>query len=103
MAADNTGEEQQTTKRGRPFAKGQSGNPAGRPAGSRNKTSLLAQELLDGDAEDIVRKVIEKAKEGDATAMRLVMERILPARKEPPATSEGLSITINLGNEDLTA
>jgi uncharacterized protein DUF5681 len=33
------------------FKKGQSGNPDGRPRGSRNKTTLAVDALLDGDAE----------------------------------------------------
>ncbi len=36
--------------RERPFDKGQSGNPAGRPAGSRNKATLAAEALLDGQS-----------------------------------------------------
>ena len=40
-----------TTKRkqggpGKPFKKGQSGNPAGRPKGSKNKTPQLLQQLF---------------------------------------------------------
>src|SRR3954467_2997309 len=47
--------------RGRPFAPGQSGNGAGRPRGSRNRTTLAAEQLLDGEAEALTRKVIELA------------------------------------------
>ena len=47
------------------FQKGQSGNPAGRPRGSRNKTTVLMQNLLEGEAEAIARKAIEMAKDGD--------------------------------------
>jgi len=32
-----------------PFQPGQSGNPAGKPKGSRNKTTLAMEALLDGD------------------------------------------------------
>jgi hypothetical protein len=78
MAAENTPPEQ----RGRPFRKGQSGNPAGRPRGARNRTTIAVEALLDGEAETITRKAIEKAKEGDAAALRLCLERIIPARKD---------------------
>src|SRR4051794_18582712 len=73
-------------QRGKPFSKGQSGNPGGRPMGARNKATLAMEALLDGEAEAITRKVIDMAKEGDTTAMRLVMDRILPPRKERPVT-----------------
>jgi Family of unknown function (DUF5681) len=36
--------------RGRPFAKGQSGNPGGRPRGAINRSTRAAQLLLDGEA-----------------------------------------------------
>ncbi|MCE3232433.1 MAG: hypothetical protein K0R98_690 [Rickettsiaceae bacterium] len=70
------------------FKQGQSGNPNGKPKGARNKTTLAIQELLDGESETITRKAIELAKAGDMTAIRLVMERILPARKDSPITFE---------------
>jgi hypothetical protein len=53
------------------------GNP-GRPPGSRNKATLAALALLEGEAEAITRKAIELAKEGDPTALRLVLDRLLP-------------------------
>jgi hypothetical protein len=82
---ENTGGIQVRNSKGT-FNKGKSGNPSGKPKGSRNKTTLAIQELLDGEAEAITRKVIELAKEGDSAAIRLVMERILPARKDNPVT-----------------
>jgi uncharacterized protein DUF5681 len=66
------------------FRKGKSGNPAGKPKGARNRTTLALEALLDGEAEAITRKAIEKAKEGDPTALRMCLERLLPARKDRP-------------------
>jgi Family of unknown function (DUF5681) len=71
-------------QRGAPFRKGQSGNPSGKPPGSRNKTTMLAEKLMQDDARDIVRVVVEAAKGGDMTAARLVLERIAPVRKGRP-------------------
>src|SRR5258708_28292824 len=68
--------------RGRPFRKGQSGNPKGRSAGSRHKASLAAEALLDGEAERLTRRAVELADGGDPTALRLVFERILAPRRE---------------------
>src|SRR6266536_1124599 len=42
-----------------PFEKGESGNPAGRPRGSRNRTALLMENLLGYEAEAIGRKAVE--------------------------------------------
>jgi hypothetical protein len=64
------------------FQKGQSGNPEGRPPGSRNKATLLIEQLLDDATKDITKKAIELAKAGDSTALRLCMDRIVPARKD---------------------
>lgn len=66
------------------FQPGQSGNPAGRPKGSRNKTTVALEKILDGDAESILRKAVEMAQDGDPTAMRLCLDRLLPARKDRP-------------------
>src|SRR5262249_1134560 len=68
---------------GRPFRKGQSGNLAGRPPGSRNQATLAAEILLEGEAEALTRQAIELALEGDRTALKLCLERTLPRRRSP--------------------
>ena len=70
------------------WEKGKSGNPKGRPQGSRNKASLLAETLLESETEALVRKCIEMALGGESTAMRIVMERLLPVRKDRPISLE---------------
>ena len=70
--------------KGRPFKAGQSGNPAGRPKGALNHTTRAALSLMDGEAEEITRKVIDAAKSGDMTAIRLILDRIVPPRKSNP-------------------
>ncbi|MEJ1935925.1 DUF5681 domain-containing protein, partial [Nostoc sp. NIES-2111] len=66
------------------FQPGQSGNLAGKPKGTRNKTTLAIQALLDGEAEALGRKAVELALAGDTVALRLCIERILPPRKDRP-------------------
>jgi hypothetical protein len=68
------------TTRGRPFARG---NP-GRPVGSRHKTTLAVESLLDGEAEKLTRKAIKLALAGDTIALRLCLDRIAPLRKGRP-------------------
>lgn len=45
-------------QRGRPFQKGHSGNPQGRPPGA---ATVIAEQLLEGEAATITRKAIELA------------------------------------------
>jgi hypothetical protein len=78
--AENTAQKQ----RGRPFERGKSGNPKGRPKGARNNATILAEALLDGEANAITRKLIDKALDGDSTALRLCLERLLPPRMGRP-------------------
>ena len=59
---------------------------AGRPKGSRNKATLALQSLFEGEAATIGRKAIELAKEGDMQAIKLVIERVMPTRKDMPVT-----------------
>jgi hypothetical protein len=78
--AENTAADQRPVS-GRPFPKGKSGNPAGKPCGARHKTTLAAEALLDGEAKRLTRKAIELALAGDTTALRLCLERIAPPQK----------------------
>ncbi len=63
------------------FKPGQSGNPAGKPKGTRHKATQAMMVLLDGETEALTRKAIELAKDGDTTAMKLCLDRIFPAPK----------------------
>lgn len=69
---------------GRPFQKGQSGNPKGMAKGTRHKATMAVLALLDGEGEALTRKAVEMALAGDTTALRLCLERLCPARKEAP-------------------
>ena len=55
----------------------QLGNP-GRPLGARNKATLAALALLEGEAEALTRRCVELALAGDTTALRLCLDRLLP-------------------------
>jgi Family of unknown function (DUF5681) len=66
----------------KPFEPGQSGNPAGKAKGTRNKVTLAIEALLDGEAEALTRKAIELAKGGDLAALRLCLDRLAPPRKD---------------------
>jgi hypothetical protein len=62
------------------FEPGQSGNLNGRPAGSRNLTYRHLHELMMAQGEAVVTAVLAAALDGDSTAQRLVLDRILPRR-----------------------
>ena len=68
--------------RGRPFAKGRSGNPGGRPRGSINRSTRAAQLLLNGEATALSRKAVELALAGDPTALRLCLDRTVAPRRD---------------------
>ena len=63
------------------WPKGTSGNPAGKPKGARHRITLMAERLMEDDAEAVVQSVITAAKNGDMVAARLVLERIAAPRK----------------------
>jgi Family of unknown function (DUF5681) len=61
----------------------QPGNPGGpgRPEGSRNKASVALDRIAEKEGQDILRKVIEAAKNGDARSAEIILSRIWPVRK----------------------
>jgi hypothetical protein len=83
MAVD-TGGEQRRHGPGKPFQRGQSGNPNGRRPGARNRTSALALKLMDADAEPVILALIKAARGGDVAAIKLVLERVAPLPRNRP-------------------
>jgi hypothetical protein len=67
--------------RGTPF---QTGNKQGRgrPPGSRNQVASKSQAILEEHAEILMKRCIHMALEGDVTALRLCMERLIPIRRQ---------------------
>jgi hypothetical protein len=66
---------------GRPFQKGQSGNPAGRPPGSHNKLKAALQEVVEQHLEPLLGTVLQLALDGDLQAIKLLFSQI-PRERE---------------------
>ena len=75
------------------FQKGQSGNPAGKKPGTKDKRTEL-RELLKPRAPELLQVVLEQALAGDLTAARLILDRILPPVR---ATSEPVKMELPKG------
>lgn len=83
--------------------------PVGRPKGAKNKTTLFKEAIRDGfedrlmkDGMKVVDAVVAKAIEGDMTAAKLLLDRILPTTKaidlDALEKAKGLTISLNIGN-----
>lgn len=73
-----------------------SGNPAGRPKGAKDKRNRLREQLeLHGD--ELLKVVLDQAKGGDSSALKLCFERLMP-----PAKQVAESITFDLTGKTLT-
>jgi len=66
------------------FRPGQSGNPAGRPRGSRNKATVFLEGLLDGQAETLIQRLVSEAVRGNMVALRMCFDRLEPRRRGRP-------------------
>jgi hypothetical protein len=70
------------------FAKGNSANPARKPKGARHRATLIAEALIDGQAEELVQRAVAMAMGGDASTMRALLDRLVAPRKERVVTIE---------------
>jgi hypothetical protein len=68
----------------KPFRKAQSGNPAGKRRGTRHRSTLAFEKLMQEDSDAVVLAVIAAAKDGDMAAARIILDRITPVRKGRP-------------------
>lgn len=75
-----------TEKKSSRWKPGQTGNPNGRPPGVGEVTKL--RNSIAAHLPEIITQLVTKAKEGDAQAARLLLERVLPPVKaiEQPIT-----------------
>ncbi len=77
------------------FLPGQSGNPNGRPRGIIDCRAQM-RSLLHDHAKDLVEKLIDMAKAGDPTAMKLCIERLIPRLKQ----DETITFELPVGHLD---
>src|SRR5215208_2170891 len=66
------------------FPKGRSGNPAGRERGSKNLVTRALASVSEADAEAIIRKGLELAREGNPTLLKWCLHHIAPAQTSRP-------------------
>ena len=85
------------------FKPGQSGNPGGRKKGSRNKVSILTQNMLLDESEAITRTAIDLALNGDRMMIKLILDKITPAIKHEPVELENMPKIDSVGSiSDMT-
>ncbi|WP_339691497.1 DUF5681 domain-containing protein [uncultured Parasphingorhabdus sp.] len=70
------------------FRPGQSGNPAGKKPGTRNRITLAVEGLLGDKHKELTTAAIDAALAGDVQALRLCLTMIAPPRKDSPITME---------------
>ncbi len=61
------------------FQKGQSGNPAGRPKGIKDKRAIW-REMLESESEELINKAVQMAKDSDEQMLKFILDRVLPAK-----------------------
>ena len=83
----NTGDQQERETNGR-FQTGSSGNPKGRPKGSKNKTTKLREELLGPILPEAIGQLHAAVKEGEKWAIEMTVAYSLP--KPKPVDTEEL-------------
>ena len=64
---------------------GLSGNPSGRPPGSGLHAKLRAS--LDKELPDVLAALVEQAKSGDTAAIKLILDRTIPALRPVDAST----------------
>src|SRR5947208_1226975 len=63
------------------FLRGQSGNPVGRVAGTRNRATMIMEQLFDGASSDVSNKALADAMDGDGATLRLIIRSLIGPRR----------------------
>ena len=89
------------------FKKGKSGNPMGRPKGSKNKSTILRESMLNKtdrmlskEVPAVLAVVLAAAKGGDMSAAKMILDRAVPVKKagaDDDMIPQG-GITISISN-----
>ena len=61
---------------------GQSGNPAGKKPGTRNRKRIAADRLLAEASEDLTRQAIAMALKGDTGMLKVCLDRLVPVARK---------------------
>lgn len=85
------------------FQPGQSGNPKGRPPGSKHATLIALDAIGSDGAQEILKKAVEMAKGGDARSMEIILQRVWPARKGRPIALDLPAVTTAQNVQDALA
>lgn len=86
MAEKDLKKERKPRGPGKRFQPGESGNPAGKPKGCRSRATLAAQALIEGQADELVKKAIALALAGDGPVLRAMLDRLCPAKRDSPVS-----------------
>src|SRR6516165_10580001 len=54
------------------FAVGVSGNPAGRPRGSKTKKQAIVEALFEGEIVEVAKKALDLARSGNTECIRMI-------------------------------
>lgn len=75
---------------------GESGNPKGRPVGSKNRLTLLKEAVLNSaenivldNFEEIVLATVDLAKKGDPTCLKIIWDRVIPGKRSVEDKDKG--------------
>ena len=89
--------------RGRPWSKGQSGNPAGRPPGSRNKISEMFLQDLSADWEQHGAEAIAECRRTDVATYVKLAAALIPKEFGLVVSTASINSIRDLTEEQLLA
>ncbi len=81
------------------FEKGISGNPDGRPKGTKDRRTIF-REMIEPHRENLVQKAVSLALDGNEQMLRLLLDRLLPAKPRTEEESfDGLDESMSLSGQ----